>query len=392
MKHLPASPTRSISPPHASPPSEAAKTAEIEPQSQPAPAWPMVVLATLSIVAALYFARDLLIPIVLALLLAFLLMPLMRQLRSWRVPDIASAFVLVAAVVSLFAVGVLTLAGQAQHWLADAPRVLNRASQLLPTESGPLKNLKQATAAVQQLTRGTGDAKPLAVEVSSHDGMLTALGVSTHFVAAAVIVFVLAFFLLAFNSQLLNQAVESRETFSEKRSIVQLLKNIENGISRYLFTVTIINCCLGLATSILLWLMNVPNPILWGVLVTTLNYVPHVGAFICMGVLFLVGAVTHESLWYGLAIASMFAVLTSLESYLITPLVLSRSLQLSPLAIILSILFWGWLWGIAGGLMAAPLLAMLKITCDQFDSLQGLAALLGGEGEKSGEEKKKLAV
>ena len=348
--------------------------------------WPQVALAWLGIIAACYFARDILIPIVLALLLALLLMPLVRYLRTWRMPDLASAFILVATVVILFGAGVLTLAGQAQKWLADSPTILRRAGALVPTESGPFKHMKQASAAIQQLTRGSDEVKPLAVEVASQDGMLTALGVSTHFVGGAVIVFVLAFFLLAFSWDLTNQAVESRDSFSEKRNIVQLLRNIENGVSRYLYTVTVINCGLGVAAAIILWLMNIPNPMLWGVLVTTMNYIPHIGAFICMAVLFLVGAVTHESLWYGLATASMFAVLTSLESYLITPLVLSRSLQLSPLAIILSILFWGWLWGIAGGLMAAPLLAMLKITCDQFASLKAVAVLLGGEGEKAAAE------
>jgi predicted PurR-regulated permease PerM len=364
---------------------------ELGPPRPPA-SLPLVILAWLGVLAALYFARDMLIPIVLALLLALLLMPLVRKLRSWRVPDLASAFVLVGAVVLLFGVGVLMLAGQAQQWLADAPSVLNRASQLIPTESGPFKHLKRTTDAVQEITRDETEAKPLQVEVASSDGALAALGVSTHFAGAAVIVFVLAFFMLAFNSQLLNQAVESREAFNEKRSVVQLVRNVENGVSRYLFTVTAINCGLGLAAGIMLWLMKIPNPVLWGVVVATMNYVPHVGAFICLVVLFLVGAVAHESLTWGLATAGAFVLLTSLESYFITPMILSRSLQLSPLAIILAILFWGWMWGIAGGLMAAPLLEMMKITCDQFESLHGVAAFLSGESSTTNNANKAAAT
>ena len=129
--------------------------------------------------------------------------------------------------------------------------------------------------------------------------------------------------------------------------------------------------------------LEVPNPVLWGALATVANYVPHVGAFACLAILFCVGAVTHESLAYGLLVGGVFSALTSAESYLITPLILSRSLQLSPLAVILSILFWGWLWGIAGGLMAAPLLAIVKITCDQFPALRGVSAFLGGEAPRS---------
>ncbi|QDU25305.1 AI-2 transport protein TqsA [Anatilimnocola aggregata] len=348
----------------------------------PAANMPVTVLAWLGTLAALYFARDLLVPIVLSLLLALLLMPIVRRLRTWRVPDSVSAFVLVATIVVLFGIGVLTLASEAQRWVVDAPKILSRASQLVPTEIGPFKHLKAASKAMQDMTRSDDEAPPLQVEVASHDTMFAALGVSTHFIAAAIIVFVLTFFLLAFHSTLLNQAVESRDSYNDKRTIVQLLRNVEDGVSRYLLTITLINCGLGVVAGLMLWMLEIPNPVLWGVMVTMLNYVPHVGAFFCMGILFLVGAVTHESLAYGLTIAGMFAVLTSLESYFITPYVLSRSLQLSPLAIIIAILFWGWMWGIAGGLMAAPLLAVIKLTCDQFESLHGLAAVLTGETEK----------
>jgi predicted PurR-regulated permease PerM len=194
-----------------------------------------------------------------------------------------------------------------------------------------------------------------------------------------MIVFVLAFFLLSFSDALLKQAVESRPSFAEKRNVVSLLHNVENGVSRYLATITLINAGMGVVTAITLWLLQVPNPLLWGVMAATLNYVPHVGALVCMGVLFLVGAAAHQSLWYGAGAAAAFALITSAESYFVTPLVLSKSLQLSPLAVILSVLFWGWLWGIAGGLMAAPLLAIAKICCDQFEALRPLGQVLSGE-------------
>jgi predicted PurR-regulated permease PerM len=354
----------------------------IEPQ-RPVASQPLVIIAALAVIAALYFARDIVIPVVLALLLALLLKPILRRMQTWHLPDIVSAFILVAAVVLMFGLGVATLAGQAQQWLADAPEVLTKARQLLPARSGPLTHLKKASDAVENITRDEETQQPLKVQPVSQDTMMTALGVSTQFVGSAVITFVLAFFLLAFNKTLLNQAVESRDTFNEKRNVVELLRNIETGISRYLFTVTAINIGLGVTAGLILWFLEIPNPVLWGVLIAVMNFVPHVGAFICMAVLFLVGAVSHQSMSYGLLTAGVFVILTSIESYFVTPLVLSRSLQLSPLAIILAILFWGWLWGIAGGLMAAPLLAILKITCDQFDSLHGLGAFLSGESRES---------
>jgi predicted PurR-regulated permease PerM len=186
---------------------------------------------------------------------------------------------------------------------------------------------------------------------------------------------------LLFSENLLRQALALRPSFSQKRGMVEMLLEVESGISRYLLTITAINIGLGVATALVMWLLEIPNPILWGALATTANYVPHVGAFLCMLVLFFVGAVSHESLGYGLLTAGSFVFLTSAESYFITPLVLSKSLQLSPLAVILAILLGGWLWGIAGGIMAAPLLAVLKIVCDRSPALAPISALLAGEAQ-----------
>jgi len=163
---------------------------------------------------------------------------------------------------------------------------------------------------------------------------------------------------------LLNQAIESRPSLSDKRSVVKLVQKVENGVSRYLPTITVINIGMGAVTACAMWLIGIPNAVLWGVMAATLNYVPHLGAMVCMVVLFLVGAVAQESLWFGAGAALVFLVITATESYFVTPLVLSRSLQLSPLAVIVALLLLGWLWGIAGGLMAAPSLAVVKITCD----------------------------
>ena len=273
----------------------------------------------------------------------------------------------------------LTVANQGQSWLAEAPNLVKRVGQMVPQGSGPIGNWAKATEAVRDLTQTDPANAPLPVEVHSNEPAFTVLGASGHFVGAAMIVFVLAFFLLSFSDTLLKQAVESRPSFAEKRNVVSLLHNVENGVSRYLATITLINAGMGVVTAITLWLLQIPNPLLWGVMAATLNYVPHVGALVCMGVLFLVGAAAHQSLWYGAGAAAAFALITSAESYFVTPLVLSKSLQLSPLAVILSVLFWGWLWGIAGGLMAAPLLAIAKICCDQFEALRPLGHVLSGE-------------
>jgi predicted PurR-regulated permease PerM len=347
---------------------------------RPVSGWPLIMLAWIAVVGALYVARDLIIPVILALFLALLLMPLLRRLRRFHIPDVVSSFVMVTLIAGLFTAGLVRLAGQGRELLAKTPEMLDGVQAMLPKRSGPIGDFAKAMAAVRNLTQPAEATTPMPVVVHSTEATTyTVLGTSGHVVGAALIVFVLAFFILSFSDTLLKQAVESRTSFSQKRNVVQLLHNIENGISRYLGTITLINAGLGVASGVLLWVLGVPNPALWAVVVGTLNFVPHIGAFACMVVLFLVGSVAHQSLSYGLGIAAAFAVVSTAESYLVTPLILSRSLQLSPLAVILSVLFWGWLWGITGGLMAAPLLAVLKIICDQSESLRPWGIILSGK-------------
>jgi predicted PurR-regulated permease PerM len=353
---------------------------------RPGVIWPLWILALLAVLSAMFVARDVLVPIAFAILLALLLRPFLRKAKRMRIPSGVSALVLVAGIVGMFALGVLQLAGQAQTWLADAPATVERVRQMIPNQSGPIKQLTQATDAVEKLARPDMDEKPVEVEVKSSETTATLLDVSTHFIAAATITFVLGYFLLAFSDTLVAQAVATQPSFATKKSIVETVQNVEEGISRYLATITVINICLGIATAAVMWMCGIPNPMLWGVLATTANFVPHVGAFLCMIVLFFVGSVVHQSLAAGAGVAGAFIALTSIESYFITPYVLSRSLQLSPIAVILAILFWGWLWGIGGGLMAAPLLTIMKIVCDQFHSLHWLSALLAGEVPSSAKE------
>jgi predicted PurR-regulated permease PerM len=293
-----------------------------------------------------------------------------------------SSLALVGSAAAVFVMGVLLLAGQAQRWLAEAPATIEKVSRMVPAKVGPLADLAKTTDAVEDMTDSGNGAKPLPVKLETQDVALAILGVSSQFIGSAVIVFVVAFFLLAFNDTLLRQATSSRNSFSEKRNVVAVIQNVESGMSRYLATITVINIGLGVITALTVWILGIPNPILWGVMAATLNYVPHVGAFLCMVVLFFVGAVTRESISFGLFCAGVFMLITAAESYFITPFVLSKSLQLSPLAVILAILLCGWMWGISGGLMAAPLLTIVKIICDQFESLRGWSAVLAGASPK----------
>src|SRR6478672_12999092 len=247
-----------------------------ESSQRPRASCPMVLLAWLAAIGALYLARGVAVPIVLAVLLALLLRPLLRRLQNWSVPNVLASFLIVFVVAILFVAAMVTVAKQGQLWLAKAPEMVQRVGAMVPRSSGPIGSWAKATEAVRDLTQPSSGSAPLPVEVHSSEPTFTVLGASGHFAGAAMIVFVLSFFLLSFSDTLLKQAVESRPSFAEKRSVVSLLQNVENGISRYLATITLINIGLGFVTAITLWLLQIPNPMLWGVMAATLNYIPHV--------------------------------------------------------------------------------------------------------------------
>ena len=351
--------------------------------ARPRASWPLIVLATIAGISALYLARDLAIPLVLSVLLALLLRPIFRRLQRMHVPDVAASLIPVLCVAVLFLAATVTVARQGQAWLAKAPETVQKVQSMLPRRQGPLGDLAKATEAVKELAQPQSEEQkePVPVVMHSTEATMNVLGMSGHFFGATLIVFVLAFFWLTYSDTLLRQAVESRSSFADKKTVVAVLYHVEGGISRYLATVTMINIGLGVVTALVLWLLRIPNPMLWGLMAAVLNFVPHIGALVCEVVLFFVAAVVHESLWYGVGAAVCFFVITTVESYLVTPLVLSRRLQLSPLAVILSVLLFGWLWGVAGGLMAAPLLAITKIVCDEFPLLRPASIVLSGESK-----------
>jgi predicted PurR-regulated permease PerM len=353
---------------------------EVQYVPRPKASGPLVVVAVIAVLGVVYLARDIIVPTVFALMLALLLRPVLRRMKRFHVPNGISAMVLVGVVLALFIAAILSLAGQAQSWLAEAPKTIRSVKNMLPTGKGPIGDIKETSNAMQELTKGESIANEPQFKLSSENSQdltFAALGVSGHFIGSAMIVFVLAYFLLALSDDLLKQMVAAMPSFFEKRNVVALVQNVERGMSRYLVTITMVNIGLGFVTALTMYLLGLPNYILWGVMATTLNYVPHVGAFITLCVLFFVSALSHQSLWWGVAAASVFGLITTAESYFITPMMLSRSLELSPLAVILSILVFGWLWGVGGGLLAAPLLAVIKIVCDQFETTRPYSVILG---------------
>jgi predicted PurR-regulated permease PerM len=200
---------------------------------------------------------------------------------------------------------------------------------------------------------------------------------TTEILAAGSVLLILLFFLLASGDMFLRKLIRVLPSLADKKTAVEIARQIESDISVYLATITMINGCLGLATWGAMALLGVPNPLLWGVMAWATNYIPYLGAMTMYAVLTMVGFLTFPTTGHALLVPGAFGVLNILEAYMLTPLVLGRRLTLNPVVIFLALTFWGWIWGVAGAILAVPIMVVFKIFCDHSEPLAPIGEFLG---------------
>ena len=186
------------------------------------------------------------------------------------------------------------------------------------------------------------------------------------------------FFLLLAGDIFLRRLVEILPRFSDKRQAIEMSQHIEEDISAYLTTVTIMNAAVGIATALVMWLCGVGDPVLWGAVAFLLNYVPILGPMIGIVTLALAGLLSANSFWLALLPAALYVAIHVIEGETITPMLLSRRFTLNPVLVILSLIFWYWMWGVLGAILAVPMLAVAKIICDRIRALAALGHFLEG--------------
>ncbi len=331
-------------------------------------------LFVLAVFYTLYFMRSILLPIVLALLLSYLVRPIVRGLARLKIPlPVGAAFVLIG-LLAVVGYGMSALATPAVGWLQKAPAGLAELQhKLLPVKKSVVQ-VTQASGEIEKLA--TADAETKTVEVKRHPITEMLFIRTPEFIVSAVLLSILFYFLLVYDQVFIAKLVKLLPTLSDKKTAVGIAHDIESQISRYLFTITAINACLGLAVGTAVALLGLRNPVMWGVMVALLNFVPYLGALtgiICMTI----GAtLSFDSLGYALIFPAVYLAFGALEGSFITPWVMGRSLTLNPVVILLSLTFWGWMWGIIGIILAVPILAAFKIFCAHIKPMEPLAEFL----------------
>jgi predicted PurR-regulated permease PerM len=336
-------------------------------------------LFLLAVFYTIFFVRSLLLPIVLALLLSYLLRPIVRALVKVKINPLVGAALLLLTLVGSVGYGVSFLAVPAAGWIEKAPYSLKTLQQRLRPFKKPMEKVAQASGAFENLTAPT--ATPAAsptqtVEVKQHP-LTDRLMVGTpEFLIGTLTTLILLYFLLAYDGVFLGKVIKLMPTLSDKKRAVMIAHEIETQVSRYLFTVTVINCCLGLAVGTAVGLLGLPNPLMWGALVAILNFVPYLGALTGIVCMTLGAVLSFDHFGYALIFPACYLLLATLEGNFITPFVMGRSLTLNPVLVLLSLTFWGWMWGIVGVILAVPILAAFKIFCSHIESMEPLAEFI----------------
>lgn len=336
-----------------------------------------LVLQTMLFLAIIYtvtIGKPLLIPLLLAGFIGLGLNPIVSLGARLGVPRWLSACVVMLALGTAVGAGASMVAPAALNWFHQAPDAMR---QLAPKIKPMTQQLEAASRATQSLVGGSpraGQPAAPAVAVFSSWDVITG---APKAMASVLTVVLLVFFFLIYGDELLRRAVEVSPTFAQKRHTVTIVRSIQSEVSSYLLITMAINFGLGLITAAMLYAYGVPDPLLWGTVAMLFNFVPYVGAITTTVVLSLVGLLHFNDAGTALLPALSFAAITAVEGNVITPMIQGRRMRLSPVAILLWLLIWGWLWGVPGALLAVPMLTSAKLVAGRLRGWEWFALMVG---------------
>ena len=333
-------------------------------------------LFVLAMLAACYVAAEIVLPIVLAFVLSLVLTPAMRVLQRVHLPrGLAAMLVILVLFATLGGLGAM-LSAPATSWAQKLPTGIPKLQERLSFLSRPIAAFQKFADQAQGLTLGGDKVVPVAVQGS---GLSDRLLSGTRTFASGLLETVLVlFFLLVSGDTFLRRLVEILPRFKDKRQAVDISKQIESDVAAYLFTITIMNLAVGVATGAVMALCGVGDPVLWGTVAFLLNYIPILGPMSGVAVFLLAGLLSIDSLWAAFLPAGLYLLIHVAEGETVTPMLLARRFTINPVLVILSLVFWYWMWGVPGAILSTPMLAITKIISDRIRPLMAFGHFMEG--------------
>ena len=332
----------------------------------------------LGVFAALYVASAIILPVVLALVLNLLLQPAVHLLERMHLPRAVGALLAIILVIGVLVGLVAALSVPATTWANRLPEGIPRLEAHLVVLEGPIQALQKVVQQAEQVADAPGRSG--SITAVHHDlGIAGILFAGTRAVIDGLFTTVLVlYFLLVSGGIFLRRLVEILPTFSNKRQAVDISQQIQGDISAYLVTITAMNATVGVATAVAMYLCGVGDPLLWGTTAFLLNFIPILGPLVGTVIFLLAGMLSFDSLWWALLPAAVYFGIHLVEGETLTPMLLARRFTLNPVLVILSLVFWFWMWGVPGAILAVPLLAILKIVSDRLRPLKAFGHFLEG--------------
>ena len=334
-------------------------------------------LFLLAMLAACYVASEIVLPIVLAFVLSLVLQPAMRVFERIRLPRGIAAMLLILVLFGTLGGLGTALSGPAANWAQKLPTGIPKLQERLSFLSRPIATLQKFAEQAQGLTQG-GELKavPVAVQGSRLSDQL--LSGTRSFASGLLETVLVLFFLLVSGDTFLRRLVEILPRFKNKRQAVDISQQIESDVSVYLITITIMNVAVGVATGAVMTFCGVGDPILWGTVAFLLNYIPILGPMIGVVVFLLAGLLSIDLLWLAFLPAGLYLLIHLVEGETVTPMLLARRFTINPVLVILSLVFWYWMWGVPGAVLSTPMLAITKIICDRIRPLMAFGHFMEG--------------
>lgn len=352
----------------------------------------------IAVIFVLQAAQPLLVPIAVAIVLTFVLATPVRMLRRYGVPEVVGAAILVGALLGSSTLVISMFVGPATQWWERAPftlvQIMDKLDQLRstipglapppppPPASAPAPGTRAArNAPAAPAAPAPPPADPIRDKIASEGLALTGavLGRSLSFTISALATVILLYFLLASEHWMLSRTVEAIPRRRTRALVLARVRSAQREIGHYLAAVGIINACVGVATGLAIAYLGLPNPVMWGTVAAVLNFIPYIGPMMVVALLLLAGFLTFGTAGAVMAPPVAFLLIHAVESNFVTPWFVGRRLTLSPISVFISVMFWGWMWGIAGALIAVPMLVGLRSFCKRNRRLRLIGAFLEGD-------------
>ncbi len=337
-----------------------------------------VIATVIALFAILILARTILIPLGLALLMSFILYPLVKKLESWGLKNIFSVFLSILLVILLIAVGVLFFSTQIIHLSKDFSEFQEKISILftdvivyLNNNVSIIPNLEKGDLLIQMKELLKESAGSLVGETFNSTATILA-----QFVATIIYTFLILIYRKGFTKAFILFFPEER-----KEKVFNMFKNIQQVGQQYLSGKIILIIILGFANSVGLLIIGIDNPFLFGYLAAILSIIPYIGTTIGAFIPVLYAFITHDSLWIPFAVAALFWGIQLIETNYLSPKIVGSSMKINALAAILSLIVGAVVWGVVGMILFMPFVAMLKVICEEFDGLKPIALLIGDQND-----------